>query len=140
MSLQKKLTINWPVVLFGLMGVGIVVATVVFIVVFLKKYNDRAERTATLVSDESPVAVREGYAVEISGLRTRVENEDMSSEELLIEIEGTLLAARVPKEKLNVHLQALLNIQNLKKDSSGKSESDVRTEAFSIIDQLLATE
>lgn len=104
---HKKLTIHWSILLPSLAMLTLVALIMGAVALFVGRTEDVREMTA------SPEAVAVRYAASVEGLRQEAAVSSDAPAVMIARAEETLLSLRVPKERLDVHLAAVIQLRAL---------------------------
>lgn len=138
MLFRKKTKIEWPLIIFGLIALGIIIATAVLVMLLLSK-ADRFVAFATktqpaVVSNvDSPVELVESYNRAVTELLVFIKSGN-SLEVVTEKTEDFLFSTRVPRQMLDKHLQAAVQSRQFDKDKMTKED------LVNLIKTLLAEE
>jgi len=113
---QKKEHINWPLIVFGILLVCVVVASIGLVVSFSSKVKDgsfgKQFGISTPVEVQTPQEITDAYTQELATFRDGVEVGEEFDEARIAEVQAMLVQIRVPQHMLDQHLDAFLRIQD----------------------------
>lgn len=151
---QKKQTIEWVLVFYGLIALGIVVSTVILIIIFNNKVRQNGflpwstDQIQITVSSHQQLVLN--YQQEMKDLDSWLAVEENSdTEKIFSKLENVFLSVRVPLEIRDNHLQTFLAIEKLSRHedwiplAAGKEEiskenvQQVKKEIKELLDKLL---
>jgi len=133
---HTKRTTDWALLLFGVIALGIVLASAVVVFLFVRTAHDRGlsfARPETEVSDPvDETALFATYRTTLTALRTAIA---LDRGDMFVLVDDTFFSVRVPRSLLDTHLGALLRIQRLQ--ITDMSEPVAREEILLILDDIL---
>ena len=139
----KKNKIDWPLLFFGFIAIGIIISIAILIVLLSKKVGDVQRRKTGEIASVSDVysnviPVKENYIAKMTPLKESV-NSLGTTEEIYKELENVFLQARVPQDKLEAHLSAWLTIENWRIENKFKVD-ELKREVGTLLDGLVGKE
>ena len=108
MMFHKKLDAHWFVLLPSFAVLALVASVVGILALFAGRANHGADLIVT-----TPEAVAVRYAAAIEALKRDISASSDSPEALVSRAEEMLLALRVPQERLDAHLAAVIQLRAL---------------------------
>jgi len=134
---QKKEHINWPLVIFGILLIVVIVASIGLVVSFGSKVKNGSFGTQfdghVPAEVRTPGEITDMYVAELTALRDSVQSGDVGDEILFEKTQGLLLEVRVPQHMLDQHLDAFLRFQ----DPAFAEQQDVRIEVIALLSELI---
>lgn len=129
MPFHKKFHIHWPIIIPNLVILALL-ASVLGVVVF---YTGRGAEAGQPVT---PERVTRQYALSIDALRQEVSASAPSATILVARAEETLFSIRVPKERLDTHLAAVIQLRALKRALPTTDDAEARERLLEILRSL----
>jgi hypothetical protein len=130
MFFHKKLNIHWSVLLPSLAVLSLVALALGAVALFAGQSEPAEEMKAT------PEAVAVRYAASVETLRQESAASEDPPAVSIAHAEEVLLSLRVPKERLDVHLAAVIQLRALIRDLSALSASEARLRLIEILRPL----
>lgn len=144
MPRKKKASIDAPMFVFGVVVVGLL-ASVVFVVAhfFSTNSTDRVDVYEVLAPTEEQSEgaqkqhVYDTYMETLTTLQQTVRSTSTPPFELIPHIEEALFGVKVPNHSLDSHLQAVLELQIHKKESSALPSKNLFAELDVMVQRLI---
>ncbi len=149
MFYKKKKKIDLVFWVFGLIALGIIIATGVLLMKLFSVVDDNMNSTdITHIQDVeikgdisptfTPKELMENYKKAVKTLQSEsIEQENGSFDELVRHIEDELLGMRVPREMQDEHLQVVLDVVKLRAELSQKNDMITKGILDSLLERLL---
>lgn len=139
---KKKQTIEWPIIIFGLIALGIIISVGILVFRLSAKIGQPGKTLSlnNLPSVEilvTPVVVKENYNQAISDLQNFVSSTAKNNEELFNQVENILLSVRVPAEKRDIHLQTFLQIEKMRNELVKINTTELKKNLLELLDKLV---
>jgi hypothetical protein len=110
---SRKKVKHWPILVFGTIFFAIIAATVVLIILLFSKVNK--ENIATVEQMiPTPDILFDDYENSLSDLIDALSEEEIDFNSAIKKTEEKLFEIRVPKEKREKHLKAILQLRETK--------------------------
>lgn len=137
MNWHKKTT-NWPLYFFGLIAVGIIIATVILLILFVHKVKIKSEPVSQSapIQSLSSLELKNNYQLTWQAIIFEVTS-STDQIEIASQIEKTFLSVRVPREFQSKHLSAWFNWLKLKQPENAEAVPEWRQAVVQIIEPLL---
>lgn len=115
---KKRTTHRFPLIIFGLLALGIIISGVVLMTILFQHRADFVKNQKTLVNTiDKSTDLQTKYFSEIEKLMFS-NNQDQSVSNIFKNTKDILLSVRVPQEMKDVHLKTFLGLIRLE-DSQG---------------------
>lgn len=137
---KKKKRVDLVFLVFGMIALGIVISMAILLISLFSKGDHIQNDPVQEVSRPSftPEELLTQYDDMVDTLFVdAVQDSDMPMDDLLNSIEERLLDMRVPREKQQQHLQAVLAVAQLRAQLAQSDEDNLRASVRSIFDSLL---
>jgi len=141
---HKKIKNNWTLLFFSLIALGIVLATIVILVIFIKKVNNRQMSDLTKVGNQEvnyqlgSAEVSQRYLTNWQNWQKEWELKN-DKEKYLLAFENNLQTMRVPVEKLEPHLKVYLAWQKEKTKLANQDLIVIKNQVNAWISELTTT-
>jgi len=129
---KKKTKFDWGLVLFGLIAIVIILTTALLVLELVSKFDQLNKEQKNIANSqiiknlyEDLIKVDENYNKDISKLISVIDTET-SLDNLFSVVEEAFFKVRVSENKKDLHLQALLQIVDLKKSNQDLSEVKIK--------------
>ncbi len=127
----------WPFFVFGLLGIGILAAGALLFAILFSRVDIGFNPSFPASSTTSPDMVSKAYGEALQDMNETLASADPNSAAVfLTEAEELLFRLRVPQEKLESHLHALLRLRTLAKNQAEYGGEKILEELKGIFDDL----
>jgi len=132
---RKRTTHRFPLVIFGLIALGIIISTTILLVTLIRQSTEfNLKNIPTIQDNKTPLGIQ--YFFEIERL-VQSNVEAITIKDVFTSTKNTLLSVRVPTEMRDTHLQTFLGIVRLEDTKNTLSIEEVKEKINSLLKDIL---
>lgn len=135
MFFKKRTTHKFPLVVFGLVALGIIISSVVLIVKLFQEKEFIEVRESNNITNQSN-SLKSGYFFTIEKLINEIGQKN-NVDEVINSTKSVFLSVHVPAEMRDIHLSTFLEIVKMEDAKNNFTVDEVKTKVINLLQSIL---